>query len=77
MHVYGRILVQQLDLVYRSMVLMATTSLAVEGRGEVAIKEHARIVEAIGAGDGDAAYAALRDHISTAFEVRLRHDAEV
>lgn len=69
-------LVRQLDLVYRSMALMATTSLAVEGRGEKALAEHERIVDAIAEGNGPEAYAALRDHISVAFETRLRHDAE-
>ena len=73
---HNRYLVQQLDLVYRSMALMATTSLAAEGRGEVALDEHRRIVDAIAAGDGDAAYAALKSHISNAFETRLRTDAE-
>ncbi len=73
---HNRFLVQQLDLVYRSMALMATTSLAVEGRGEVALSEHERIVDAIAAGDGDGAYRALREHISVAFETRLSHDAE-
>lgn len=73
---HNRFLVQQLDLVHRSMALMATTSLAIEGRGELALEEHRKIVEAIAAGDGDGAYRALRDHISVAFEARLRHDAE-
>lgn len=72
---HNRFLVQQLDLVHRSMALLATTSLAAEGRGEVALQEHAAIVEAIEAGDGDAADAALRDHISKAFVTRLRLDA--
>ena len=74
---HNRFLVQQLDLVYRSMALMATTSLAIEGRGAIAIEEHQRIVDAIAAGDGEAAYRALREHISVAFETRLRHDAEL
>jgi DNA-binding GntR family transcriptional regulator len=74
---HNRFLVQQLDLVYRSMALMATTSLAIEGRGAVAVEEHQRIVDAIAAGDGEAAYRALREHISEAFEARLRHDAEL
>ncbi len=65
-------LVQQLDLVHRSMALMATTSLAAEGRGEMALDEHDAIVEAIANRDGDAATAALRHHLSTAFEVRLK-----
>jgi DNA-binding GntR family transcriptional regulator len=56
---------------------MATTSLAIEGRGAIAIEEHQRIVDAIAAGDGEAAYRALREHISVAFETRLRHDAEL
>ncbi len=68
---HNRYLVQQLDLVHRSMALMATTSLAVEGRGAAALEEHAGIVAAIGARDGDAAEAALREHISNAFETRL------
>ncbi len=72
---HNRFLVQQLDLVHRSMALLATTSLAAEGRGEVALAEHAAIVDAIEAGDGDAADKALREHISKAFVTRLRLDA--
>lgn len=72
---HNRFLVQQLDLVHRSMALMATTSFAAEGRDEVALAEHAQIAEAIAAGDGDAAHAALKSHISKAYETRLRVDA--
>ncbi len=68
---HNRFLVQQLDLVHRSMALMATTSLAIEGRGAEALDEHAAIVAAIEARDGDAADTALRRHISRAFETRL------
>lgn len=73
---HNRFLIQQLDLVHRSMALLATTSLAVEGRGAGTLDEHTAIVEAIAAGDGEAAASALRNHISRAFEVRLRLDAE-
>jgi DNA-binding GntR family transcriptional regulator len=73
---HNRYLVQQLDLVHRSMALMATTTLAVEGRGEAALAEHDRIVAAIEAGDGDEACAALRAHISQAYVTRLKIDAE-
>ena len=69
---HNRFLVQQLGLVHRSMALMAETSLAAEGRGAHALAEHEAIVAAIAARDGDAADAALRTHISRAFEVRLR-----
>ncbi|BAQ68158.1 GntR family transcriptional regulator [Rhodovulum sulfidophilum] len=73
---HNRYLVQQLDLVHRTMALMATTSLAVDGRGRDALSEHDALVCAIEAGDGDAAYDALKRHISIAFETRLRHDAD-
>jgi DNA-binding GntR family transcriptional regulator len=72
---HNRFLIQQLDLVHRSMALMATTSFAAEGRDEVAMVEHDRIVAALEARDPEAAYVALRTHISKAFETRLRIDA--
>lgn len=72
---HNRFLVQQLDLVHRSMALMATTSLAAEGRGAGALDEHHAIVSAIEIGDGDAANKALREHISKAFMTRLKLDA--
>jgi DNA-binding GntR family transcriptional regulator len=57
------------------MALMATTSLAAEGRGEDALSEHAAIVQAIADRDGDTAAKALKDHLSIAFEVRLKEQA--
>ncbi|MBU2357767.1 MAG: GntR family transcriptional regulator [Alphaproteobacteria bacterium] len=72
---HNRFLVQQLDLVHRSMALLATTSISAKGRGGDTLREHERIVEAIAAGDGDAADAALRAHISEAFVTRLKLDA--
>ena len=73
---HNRFLVQQLDLVHRSMALLATTSIAAEGRPADTLREHDEIVRAIEAHDGDAAYTALRDHISKAFVTRLKLDAE-
>jgi DNA-binding GntR family transcriptional regulator len=73
---HNRFLVQQLDLVYRSMALMATTSLAIVGRSQTALGEHDAIVDAIEAGDGEAAYTAIKFHISNAFESRLAQNAE-
>ncbi len=72
---HNRYLVQQLDLVHRSMALLATTSLAFEGRSETALAEHDAIVTALEARDGDAASLALGNHISRAFETRLKIDA--
>lgn len=73
---HNRFLVKQLDLVHRSMALLATTSIAAEGRGKDTLVEHQQIVDAIETGDGDAAYSALRDHISKAYVTRLKLDAE-
>jgi len=73
---HNRFLVQQLDLVHRSMALLASTSIAVEGRPSDTLKEHEQIVQSIEAGDGDAADKALREHIPRAFAIRLRLDAE-
>ncbi len=72
---HNRYLVQQLDLVHRTMALLATTSLAVEGRSKKAVAEHDAIVKALEARDGEAADEALRAHISRAFETRLRLDS--
>ncbi len=72
---HNRFLVQQLDLVHRSMALMATTSLAAQGRGTTALAEHARIVDAIRRRDEEGASRALRDHISEAFVTRLKLDS--
>ena len=69
---HNRFLVQQLDLVHRSMALLAMTSLAVEGRGKAALAEHGAIIDAIAARNGVAAEAALKAHISHAFETRLK-----
>jgi len=72
---HNRFLVKQLDLVHRSMALLARTSIAVEGRPEDTLAEHSAIVRAIAAGDGDAADEALREHISNAYTTRLKQDA--
>jgi DNA-binding GntR family transcriptional regulator len=73
---HNRYLVQQLEMVRRSLALVATTSLAAEGRSARALEEHARIIEAIEARDGSAAEAALKDHLSQAFETRLMAEAQ-
>lgn len=72
---HNRFLVQQLDLVHRSMALMANTSFAAEGRDEAGLAEHEAIVAAIAARDPEAAAQALRLHISRAYETRLKIEA--
>jgi len=72
---HNRFLIKQLDLVHRSMALMATTSLAADGRGAVAVEEHQAIVTAIADGDSTKASEKLRNHISIAFITRLKQDS--
>ncbi len=72
---HNRYLVQQLDLVHRTMALLATSSLAVEGRSEGSLEEHDAIVTAIENRDGGAAFTALKAHISKAYETRLELDS--
>ncbi|MEM8570795.1 MAG: GntR family transcriptional regulator [Pseudomonadota bacterium] len=72
---HNRYLIQQLEMVRRSLALVATTSLAAEGRSAQALEEHGTIVAAIEARDGDAADSALRQHLSQAFETRLLTEA--
>ena len=72
---HNRFLIKQLDLVHRSMALMATTSLAADGRGAVAVEEHQAIVTAIADGGSTEASEKLRNHISVAFITRLKQDS--
>lgn len=74
---HNRYLVQQLDLLNRTMALMAKTSFAAEGRPARALDEHEAIVTAIASGDGAAAAKALRLHISQAYETRLQQEARL
>ena len=71
----NRYLIRQLEMVHRSMALLTSTSLAVDGRGEMALNEHEDIVKAIELRDGEAANKALKKHLSFAFETRLKIDA--
>ncbi len=74
---HNRYLVQQLNLVHRSMALMAGTTLAAKGRDSVTLDEHQAIVDAIGKRDETGAEQALRRHISMAYETRLKEDARL
>jgi DNA-binding GntR family transcriptional regulator len=72
---HNRYLVRQLASIHQTMALMANTSLAAEGRGEQALVEHAAILEAIAGHRPEEADAAMRSHISRAYETRLKLDA--
>jgi len=73
---HNRYLIQQLEMVRRSMALVATTSLAAPGRAARALDEHEALVRAIEARDGAAAEEVIRAHISNALETRLLADAD-
>lgn len=73
---HNSFLIDQLRQVHRSMALLATTSLAIEGRGAAALDEHDRILDAVEARDPERAKSELKNHISVAFEMRLKVDAE-
>ena len=73
---HNRFLIRQLDSVRRSLALLSTTTFATEGRPEIAMREHQEIVDAIAARNGDRADFAAQTHISTAYETRLKADAE-
>ena len=73
---HNRFLVQQLDLVHRSMALMATPPFAAEGRDEVALAEHDQIVRGDRGARWRCGLSGAEDRISRkAFETRLRVDA--
>ncbi len=71
----NRYLVRQLEMVHRSMALLTETSLAASGRGQESLDEHQAIVTAISNRQPEEADAAVRHHLSLAFETRLRLDA--
>ena len=56
-------------------MLLATTSLAAEGRGPVALEEHQEIVTAIKERDGEDVCTAANVHLTQASVTCLKHDA--
>ncbi|MEO0623384.1 MAG: GntR family transcriptional regulator [Pseudomonadota bacterium] len=69
---HNRYLLDMLDRMRRSMVLVSGTTLAVPGRGPESVAEHDAIVSAIEARDELAAETAAREHIFKAYRTRLR-----
>lgn len=69
---HNRYLIQQIAHLRQAILLLAGTTLIDPERRKSAIEEHARIVEAIAARDGDAAEKAARHHIAQAHAARLR-----
>lgn len=69
---HNRYLVDQIDQLRLSLILMAGTTLDTPERREAAVEEHAAIVRAIADGDSEAAETAARLHIFHAHKTRLQ-----
>ncbi|GAB5469325.1 MAG: GntR family transcriptional regulator [Rhodospirillales bacterium] len=69
---HNRYLVDILQGLRTSMWLLGPTTLSQPGRDEEALSEHIRIVDAIEAGDSEAADQAAQEHIRRAHTVRLK-----
>ena len=69
---HNRYLVDQIEHLRLSLILMAGTTLDSPERRETAVEEHAAIVAAIAEGDSKAADHAARMHISHAHKTRLK-----
>ncbi|MEM7270808.1 MAG: GntR family transcriptional regulator [Pseudomonadota bacterium] len=73
---HNRYLSQTLDPVRRSLALLSGTTFEDKDRPRESNDEHEVIVDAIEARDEDAADAAARAHIASAYALRLRLEAE-
>lgn len=73
---HNRVLSRTLDPVRRSLALLSGTTFTDKARPAQSNDEHERIVNAIAARDEDAADAAARAHIASAYALRLRLEAE-
>ncbi|WP_082733690.1 GntR family transcriptional regulator [Polycladidibacter hongkongensis] len=69
---HNRYLVEQIDHMRLSLLLLAGTTLTDDDRRRVAIEEHAEIVDAIAKRDCERADRAARHHIAEAHKARLK-----
>lgn len=68
----NRFLIKSMLALQKAMLILGRTTLADEKRYEGAISEHAAILDALSARDGDAAEAAMRAHITAGQRARIR-----
>lgn len=68
---HNRFLMKSSDALGEALALLGPTTLALPGRGARSVEEHAAIVAAIKARDGEGAGDAARHHIRMAFQARL------
>jgi DNA-binding GntR family transcriptional regulator len=69
---HNRYLLKSLNSLRDAMALLGASTYALPSRGEAALVEHQRIIEAIEKGDSAAAEQAARDHIRAAQKARIR-----
>lgn len=72
----NRFLTRSMQTIQKAMMLTGPTMLADEQRAIAAVEEHARIMDALIARDGDAAETAMRNHIEAAQRLRIRNFRE-
>ncbi len=68
---HNRYLISMLDGMHDTLMLLPSTTFAVQGRQELAVKEHHEILNAIERRDPEAAERLARDHIRKARDTRL------
>ncbi|KIX16500.1 MULTISPECIES: GntR family transcriptional regulator [Paracoccus] len=68
----NRFLVKTMSALQKTLLILGPTTLADPTRPEAAAAEHAAVIRAIAAHDGDAAEAAMRAHVEAALNARIR-----
>lgn len=68
----NRFLVKSMQAMQKTLLILGPTTLADPVRAADAVAEHAAVLAALAARDGDAAESAMRAHVESALSVRLR-----
>lgn len=68
----NRFLLRAVEAIHKTLLILGPSTMEEGSRAEAAVVEHARLVEALYARDGDAAEAAMRAHIDAAQRARQR-----
>lgn len=68
----NRFLVKTMSALQKTLLILGPTTLSDPPRPEAAAAEHAAVIRAIAAHDGDAAEAAMRAHVEAALNARIR-----
>lgn len=69
----NQFLVRAMGSIQKTLLILGPSTLEDASRVSAAIEEHAQVIAALQAHDGDAAEAAMRIHIEAAHRARLKH----